>query len=108
MAKAFHFLLRRGSVILHPAVPPAMARADWPVACQRPAKERGSHRIVAAVSFAARSLPGIDPCRFQIDLVTVAVGLFDPVVPDHSVDGFVVVAAVYFDFAVYVVCLCLV
>src|SRR5436309_10782450 len=99
MAKAFHFLLRRGSVILHPAVPPAMARADWPVACQRPAKERGSHRIVAAVSFAARSLPGIDPCRFQIDLVTVdrstvAVGLFDPVGPDHSVAVFVVAAAV--------------
>src|SRR5437867_1407846 len=26
MAKAFHSLLRRGSVILHPAVPPAMAK----------------------------------------------------------------------------------
>src|SRR6266568_1156145 len=92
MAKAFHFLLRPAWVIVHPAVHPARVRVDWPVACQRPAKERGSHRIVAAVSFAACSSLGIvrlasplfDLCHSQIGFVTAdlfrlrrtAVGLF--------------------------------
>src|SRR5882724_3646251 len=92
MAKAFHFLLRPAWVIVHPAVHPVRVRVDWPVACQRPAKERGSHRIVAAVSFAACSSLGIvrlasplfDLCHSQIGFVTAdlfrlrrtAVGLF--------------------------------
>src|SRR5437773_6017871 len=106
MAKAFHSLLRRGSVILHPAVPPAMAKVGCSAASPRPARERDSHSAVAADFFVVRSLPefgpfafpSFGPCRFQIDLVTVdrstvAVGLFDPVGPDHSVAGFVVAAA---------------
>src|SRR6266699_110268 len=110
MAKAFHFLLLPAWVIVHPAVHPARVRVDWPVACQRPAKERGSHRIVAAVSFAACSSLGIvrlasllfDLCHSQIGFVTAdlfrlrrtAVGLFaaglGPAVVADSVGPFAV------------------
>src|SRR5437773_12471611 len=67
MAKAFHFLLRRGSVILHPAVPPAMAKVGCSAASPRPARERDSHRAVAAVFFVVRSLPGT--ARFAFPFV---------------------------------------
>src|SRR6266496_4381996 len=116
MAKAFRFLLRPDWVIAHPAVHPAMVKADCPAASQRPAmvkadcpaasqrpaKERGSRQVVVADFFAARCLPGIDRsslpfdlCHSQIGFVTadlsiaVAVGLFAVVGPDPA-PGFAV------------------
>ena len=59
MATALHFLLRPGLVILQLAVAQATVKAGWPAAFPRLATEKGSRRAVAAVSFVARSLPGI-------------------------------------------------
>ena len=59
MATALHFLLRPGLVILQLAVAQATVKAGWPAAFPRLATEKGSRWAVAAVSFVARSLPGI-------------------------------------------------
>ena len=62
MATALHFLLRPGLVILQLAVAQATVKAGWPAAFPRLATEKGSRwavAAVAAVSFVARSLPGI-------------------------------------------------
>ena len=53
-ARASHFLLRLGWVILQLAVPRVTVKADWPVGFPRLATEKGSHWAVAAVSFVAR------------------------------------------------------
>lgn len=58
-ATATHFLLRPGSVILQLAVAQATVKAGCPAAFPRLATEKGSRWAVAAVSFVARSLPGI-------------------------------------------------
>src|SRR4029077_2175514 len=58
MATALHFLLRPGLVILQLAVAQATVKDDWPC-FPRPVTEKGSRWAVAAVSFVARSLPGI-------------------------------------------------
>ena len=58
-ATALHFLLRPGLVILQLAVAQATVKADWPAAFPRLAREKGFRWAVAAVSFVARSLPGI-------------------------------------------------
>ena len=58
-ATALHFLLRPGLVILQLAVAQATVKAGWPAAFPRLATEKGSRWAVAAVSFVARSLPGI-------------------------------------------------
>src|SRR5438132_9716474 len=59
MVRAFRFLRRPGSAIVHLAVPQAMVKAvGLVVGCQRPAREKGSRQ---AVVFAARSLPGFGP-----------------------------------------------
>src|SRR6266542_3708282 len=52
--KAFHFLLRSGSVIPRPGVLQAMVKADWPAAFSRLARatEKGSRQVVD-VSFVA-------------------------------------------------------
>jgi len=59
MATALHFLLRPGLVILQLAVAQATVKAGWPAAFPRLVTEKGSRWAVAAVSFVARSLPGI-------------------------------------------------
>jgi len=62
MATALHFLLRPGLVILQLAVAQATVKAGWPADFPRLATEKGSRwavAAVAAVSFVARSLPGI-------------------------------------------------
>src|SRR5437867_8544530 len=58
-ARGSHFLLPLGSVILQLGVPQATVKAGWPAAFPRLATEKGSRWAVAAVSFVARSLPGI-------------------------------------------------
>lgn len=58
-ATALHFLLRPGLVILQLAVAQATVKAGWPADFPRLATEKGSRWAVAAVSFVARSLPGI-------------------------------------------------
>src|SRR6266496_2650742 len=58
-ATALHFLLRPGLVILQLAVAQATVKAGWPAAFPRLVTEKGSRWAVAAVSFVARSLPGI-------------------------------------------------
>ena len=65
-ATASHFLLRLGWVILPPAVPQATVKAGSPAAFPRLAREKDSRRVVAAVSFAARSSPA--PARFAFVL----------------------------------------
>ena len=55
MARASHFLLRLGSVIVQLAVPLVTVKADWPAAFQRLATEKGSRWAVAVVSFVVRS-----------------------------------------------------
>src|SRR3989442_15956753 len=91
--KAFHFLLRPGSVIPRPGVLPAMVKADWPAAFPRLARatEKGSRQVVD-VSFVARSSPELGhfafvlcrwPIRFAIaDLVIAAADPFFPVRSD--------------------------
>jgi len=64
MATASHFLLRPGSVILQPAVAQAREKAGLPAALPRLATEKGSRWAVAAVSFVARSSPGIGRVAF--------------------------------------------
>src|SRR2546430_16348246 len=58
-ARGTHFLLPLGSVILQLGVPQATVKAGWPAAFPRLATEKGSRWAVVAVSFVARSLPGI-------------------------------------------------
>src|SRR5216110_3585294 len=58
-ARGTHFLLPLGSVILQLGVAQATVKAGWPAAFPRLATEKGSRWAVAAVSFVARSLPGI-------------------------------------------------
>ena len=58
-ATALHFLLRPGLVILQLAVAQAKVKAGWPADFPRLVTEKGSRWAVAAVSFVARSLPGI-------------------------------------------------
>src|SRR5881227_1669142 len=58
-ARGTHFLLPLGSVILQLGVPQATVKAGWPAAFPRLATEKGSRWAVAAVSFVARSFPGI-------------------------------------------------
>src|SRR5881397_291470 len=58
-ARGTHFLLPLGSVILQLAVAQATVKAGWPAAFPRLATEKGSRWAVVAVSFVARSLPGI-------------------------------------------------
>ena len=58
-ATALHFLLRRGLVILQPAVAQAKVKPRWPADFPRLVTEKGSRLAVAAASFVARSLLGI-------------------------------------------------
>src|SRR5262249_44931449 len=62
-ATAFRFLLRRDSAIVQPAAALATAKVDFPAAVVRRAREMESRQVVAAaaVSFAARSWPGLGP-----------------------------------------------
>ena len=84
-----HFLLRGDWAIAQLAVPQATAKSDFPAAFPRRAREMESHRVVAAVSFGARSSPGPDPfaavlfvlCRCStgfvpLDFVTAVAGPF--------------------------------
>ena len=97
-ATASHFLLRLGWVILPPAVPQATVKAGSPAAFPRLAREKDSRRVVAAVSFAARSSPA--PARFAfvlfalcrcpigfatVDPVIAAADLFSLAGPDSAV-----------------------
>ena len=66
MATASHFLLRPGSVILRLAVVQATVKPGWPAAFQRLVTEKGFRWAVAAVSFVARSLPGIGRFAFLV------------------------------------------
>jgi len=59
MATALHFLLRPDSATLQLAVAQVTVTAGWAAAFARLATEKGSRWAVAAVSFVARSLPGI-------------------------------------------------
>src|SRR4029077_8897033 len=58
-ATALHFLLRPGLVILQLAVAQATVKSGCPADFPRLVTEKGSRSAVAAVSFVARSLPGI-------------------------------------------------
>src|SRR5215475_1870064 len=114
MARAFHFLLRRGSAILRLAVHLAMVKAVGLVACRRLETEKESRQAAAvAAVFAAHSspelgcfFPGADlsclqTCLVIADLATAA-GLSAAARPDLvvaagsavAVVGFVVAAAV--------------
>ena len=80
MVRAFHFLLRPGSAILHLAVLLARVKAVGLVACRRLEREKES-RQAAAVFFAARSSPGLgrffpvaDLSDFQTCLVIADLG----------------------------------
>src|SRR4029453_16916383 len=80
MVRAFHFLLRPVSAILHLAVLPARVKAVGLVACRHRAREKES-RHAAALFFAARSLPELgrffpvaDPSGFQTCLVIADLG----------------------------------
>src|SRR5438128_12598282 len=115
-ATASHFLLRLGWVILPPAVPQATVKAGSPAAFPRLAREKDSRRVVAAVSFAARSSPA--PARFAFVLFAfcrcpIGFAIVDPVIaaadpfslagPDSAVVGFALAvdsAAVVFAAAV--------
>src|SRR5437763_3924903 len=99
---AFHFLLRPDLVIARPVAAPAMAmgKPDCP-AFLRQAREMGSRRIVAAVSFAVRFSPEIDPfavvlfavCRRSTAFATAGfVPAADP--SDSDLAAVVVAAAV--------------
>ena len=104
MERASHFPLRLASAILQPAVLQATVKAGPPAVFPCPVTEKGSHWVVAAVFFVARSSlePGLFArpvfglcrcgiCPATVDLVIAAVGLFSLPVPDLAA---VVVAAV--------------
>src|SRR6266496_4401333 len=88
MGRASHFLLRPGSAILQPAVLQAKVKAGPPAAFPCPLTEKGSHRVVPAAFFVARS--SLEPalfaflasalCRYVICPVTV--DLFSLPAPD--------------------------
>src|SRR6516225_5492804 len=81
---AFHFHPRLGSVILWLVVPLVTVKAGLAADFLRPAMEKASRSVVAAVSSVARSSPGLgrfafvlcrQPVRFGIaDFVIVAAG----------------------------------
>src|SRR5881392_3900101 len=81
-ARGTHFLLPLGSVILQLGVPQATVKAGWPAAFPRLATEKGSRWAVAAVSFVARSLPGIGR-SFPVGLSgsQTWLGTADPAIP---------------------------
>src|SRR5437867_7228575 len=81
-ARGSHFLLPLGSVILQLGVPQATVKAGWAAAFPRLATEKGSRWAVAAVSFAARSLPGIGR-SFPVGLSgsQTCLGTADPAIP---------------------------
>ena len=56
---AFRFHLRPGSVILQLVVLLGKVKAGLPAGFPRPAMEKASRPAVAAVSFVARSSPGL-------------------------------------------------
>ncbi len=66
--RAFHFLLRPGSVILQLVVPLVTVTADSPAAFPRlaTAMETGSRQVVAAVSFVAGSSPALGRFAFVL------------------------------------------
>src|SRR6266480_146499 len=82
MVRAFHFVLRLGSVILHLAVRLAMVKAVGLVACRSLEREKGSRQAVVLASFAAGSSPELDrffpvadlsgPCLVIADFGTAA------------------------------------
>src|SRR6478672_150950 len=103
MGRASHFLLRLGSAILQPAALQAKVMAGSPAVFPCPVTEKGSHWVVAAAFFVARSSlePGLFArpvsglcrcviCPATVDLVIAAVDLFSLPVPDLAA---VVVAA---------------
>src|SRR6266536_2347551 len=111
IGRASHFLLRPGSAILQPAVLQAKVKAGPPAAFPCPLTEKGSHRVVPAAFFVARS--SLEPalfaflasalCRYVIcpatvDLVIVAVVRFAAVVAFLASDFAATVAAVDPDF----------
>src|SRR5215475_1886276 len=115
MARAFHFLLRRGSAILRLAVHLAMVKAVGLVACRRLETEKESRQAAAvAAVFAAHSspelgwfFPGADlsclqTCLVIADLATAA-GLSAAARPDLVVAAGSVVAVVGFVGSVVVV-----
>src|SRR6266496_2567041 len=84
MGRASHFLLRPGSAILQPAVLQAKVKAGPPAAFPCPLTEKGSHRVVPAAFFVARS--SLEPalfaflasalCRYVICPATVDLVIF--------------------------------
>src|SRR5215831_11790378 len=115
MARAFHFLLRRGSAILRLAVHLAMVKAVGLVACRRLETEKESRQAAAvAAVFAAHSspelgcfFPGADlsclqTCLVIADLATAA-GLSAAARPDLVVAAGSAVAVVGFVGSVVVV-----
>src|SRR5215831_2069184 len=106
MATASHFLLRRDSVNVQPAVHQAMAKLDFPADFVRPEKETESRQVVVAVSFEARFSPAPDlaaavpsavcrcPIRFATAGFVPAADPFDPAGSDFPAVAAVVVAAV--------------
>src|SRR5438132_10875127 len=91
-ARASHFHLRPGSAILQLVVPLVTVKADSPSDFPRPAREKGSRPVVAAVVFSARSSPEVArfvfvPCPGSIcfaiaDLVIAAADPFSLVRSD--------------------------
>src|SRR6476620_2422918 len=107
MERAPHFLLRLGSAILQPAVLQARVMAGSPAVFPCPVTEKGSHWVVAAAFFVARSSlePGLFArpvsglcrcviCPATVDLVIAAVDLFSLPVPDLAAAAVAVVVAV--------------
>src|SRR5437868_8236412 len=100
---AFHFLLCPDLVIARPVAAPAMAmgKRDCP-AFLRQAREMDSRRVAAAVSFAVRFSPEIDPfvvvlfvvCRRSTGFATAGfVPAADPADSDFAAVAAVVVVA---------------
>src|SRR6266542_3276143 len=72
-ARASHFHLLLGSVIVQLVVALVTAKAGSPAAFPRLAMEKGSRRVVAVVSFVARSSPEL--ARFAFVAVDLSVAV---------------------------------
>src|SRR6266540_3110247 len=112
-ARASHFHLLLGSVIVQLVVALVTAKAGSPAAFPRLAMEKGSRRVVAVVSFVARSSPELARFAFvlfglsrfaAVDLVIAAAAdPCSPAAPDlAAVVGFAAGSVVAVDLSVAV------
>ena len=79
-ARASHFHLRPGSAILQLVVPLVTVKAGSPSDFPRLAREKGSRRVVAVVSFVARSSPEVARFAFVPCLGSICFAIADLVI----------------------------